>query len=89
MSKLFTGSWVPKAASIAGLVGAMLMAFSAQFDLDPKTVPDWSLFAVLLPILGGLFLARQNNVTSETVGAVTPPDIKIVDTVTGATKTTK
>ena len=42
---------------------------SAQFDNDPATVPDWTMVIGMITAGVGLVLARDNNKTSEQVGA--------------------
>lgn len=62
-------SWKTTLAGIAGVVAAVASAVQAQFDGNPATVPDWGLVGALLATGVGLLLARDNNKTSEQVGA--------------------
>lgn len=62
-------SWKTTLAGIAAIVAALGTALSAQFDNDPATVPDWTMVIGLITAGVGLVLARDNNKTSEQVGA--------------------
>jgi uncharacterized YccA/Bax inhibitor family protein len=62
-------SWKTTLAGVAGVVAAIATAVQAQFDGDPATIPDWALVAGLLATGVGLLLARDNDKTSERVGA--------------------
>jgi hypothetical protein len=62
-------SWKTTLAGIAAIVAALATAVSAQFDNDPATVPDWTMVIGLITAGVGLVLARDNNKTSEQVGA--------------------
>lgn len=62
-------SWKTTVAGIAGVIAAIASAIQAQFDGDPATVPDWGLVGALLATGIGLLLARDNDKTSEQVGA--------------------
>lgn len=44
-------------------------ALKAQFDNDPATVADWGLVVALVIAAVGLLRARDNNKSSEEVGA--------------------
>lgn len=63
------GSWKTSAAGIGAILIAVGSAMSAMFDADPATIPDWG--AVVAAVIAGigLLLARDNNVSSEAVGA--------------------
>ncbi len=63
------GSWKTSAAGIGAILVAVGSALSAMFDADPATIPDWG--AVVAAVIAGIGLlaARDNNVSSETVGA--------------------
>lgn len=59
----------PKVTAVIGAIIALAVAAKSLFDGDPNTNPDWSALATTLILAGGLFTARQNNVTSEQAGA--------------------
>jgi hypothetical protein len=59
----------PKLSAIFVAIAALACAGKALFDGDPATNPDWSQLTIALGAAYGLFSARQNNVTSEQVGA--------------------
>ena len=63
------GSWKTSAAGIGAILVAVGSALTAMFDADPATIPDWG--AVVAAVIAGIGLlaARDNNVSSETVGA--------------------
>ena len=62
-------SWKTTLAGIASIVAAVATALSAQFDNDPNTVPNWTVVISLITAGVGLVLARDNDKTSEQVGA--------------------
>lgn len=62
-------SWKTTLAGIAAIVAAVGTAVSAQFDNDPATVPNWSMVIGMITAGVGLILARDNDKTSEQVGA--------------------
>lgn len=62
-------SWKTTLAGIAAIVAAVGTAVSAQFDNDPATVPDWTMVIGMITAGVGLMLARDNDKTSEQVGA--------------------
>ncbi len=47
----------------------MATALTAQFDNDPATVPNWTMVISMITAGVGLVLARDNDKTSEQVGA--------------------
>lgn len=61
-----------KETSIAGVL-AFIVALSgsllAYFDADPETNADWNEVVVAASVMIGLLRARDNNKTSESVGA--------------------
>lgn len=63
------GSWKTSAAGIGAILVAVGSALTAMFDADPATIPDWG--AVVAAVIAGIGLlaARDNNVSSEAVGA--------------------
>jgi len=62
-------SWKTTLAGIAAIVAALATAVSAQFDSNPATVPDWTLVIGMITAGVGLMFARDNDKTSEQVGA--------------------
>jgi len=56
-------------AGIAAAIGAIATAITYWFDGDPNTNPDWGLTIGLISAAIGLFTARDNDKTSEDVGA--------------------
>ncbi len=62
-------SWKTTVAGVAGIVAAIASAVAAQFDSDPATTPNWELVVGLIAAGLGLLLARDDNRTSEEVGA--------------------
>lgn len=64
-----TKSWKTTGAGIGAILVAVGSALSATFDADPLTVADWG--AVIAAIIAGIGLiaARDNDKTSEQVGA--------------------
>jgi hypothetical protein len=66
---IMKGSWKTTSAGVLGILGTLCALGAAQFDGDPTTVANW---AVALPTIIasiGLLFARDNNKTSEDVGA--------------------
>lgn len=57
------------AIGILGIVSMLSTALWYQFDGDPATVPDWELVIGMLLVNVGLIRSRDNNKTSEDVGA--------------------
>jgi peptidoglycan/LPS O-acetylase OafA/YrhL len=63
------GSWKTSAAGIAAIVVAVASCVQAAFDGNPDTAPNFEV-AIAAVISGlGLIFARDNNVSSESVGA--------------------
>jgi hypothetical protein len=62
-------SWKTTVAGIAAIVAAIALAVTHQFDADPTTVADWSTVITALTAGIGLVLARDNDKSSEQVGA--------------------
>jgi hypothetical protein len=63
------GSWKTTAMGIAGILGIIAGVAKALLDNDPSTNPDWTMvLSGLTAGLTGLF-ARDNNKSSEAVGA--------------------
>lgn len=62
-------SWKTTLAGVAAIVAAVATAVSAQFDNNPATVPDWTLVIGMITAGVGLMFARDNDKTSEQVGA--------------------
>lgn len=62
-------SWKTSTAGIAAIVVAVASCVQALFDGDPMTVPNYEV-AIAAVISGlGLLFARDNDKSSETVGA--------------------
>lgn len=59
----------PKLSAILAALGALCIAGKAMFDGDPTTNPDWSQLGLTIMLAVGLFTTRQNNQSSEAVGA--------------------
>ena len=59
-----------KQTKLSGLIAiaiALLTPIQAQLDGNPNTIPDWNTAANVIVLGYGLFVARQNTVTSEDV----------------------
>lgn len=71
MKSFFSGSWKTTSAGIAMIAGA---AIHIGFAIHSKTVTEADLTATVPVLLGGvgLLMARDNNKTSEDVGAAQP-----------------
>lgn len=63
------GSWKTTAAGVFAALGALGSALSAALDSDPATVADWPLVGVAIAAAVGLFVSRDNDVSSEDAGA--------------------
>ena len=66
---IMKGSWKTTTAGILGIVAAVATAVSAMLDNDPATVPNWSAVAAIASTGFGLLFARDNDKSSEQVGA--------------------
>jgi hypothetical protein len=62
-------SWKTTLAGIGTALSAIGLALEAQFDTDPATVPNWAVVVTAVFAAIGLLLARDNDKTSEAVGA--------------------
>ena len=62
-------SWKTTLAGIAAVVAALAAAVAAKLDGDPATVADWGAVLAALSAGAGLLFARDNDKTSEDVGA--------------------
>ncbi len=62
-------SWIPKLTGIAGLLTLWGNTLVMLTDGNPATNPDWSVVLAATMTAIGVISARQNNVTSEEVGA--------------------
>ena len=62
-------SWKTTLAGIAAIVAAIATAVTAQSDNDPATLPDWTMVIAMITAGVGLVLARDNDKSSEQVGA--------------------
>lgn len=62
-------SWKTTVAGIGTILGAIGYALAAQFDTDPTTLPNWGGVIVAITSGVGLLFARDNDKSSEDVGA--------------------
>ena len=62
-------SWKTTLAGIGTILTAIGFALTAQFDSDPLTVVNWTTTIAAFMAGIGLITARDNNRTSEDVGA--------------------
>ena len=62
-------SWKTTVAGIAAIIAAISTAVAAQLDDDPNTVPNWGLVIPAIAAGAGLVAARDNDKSSEQVGA--------------------
>lgn len=63
------GSWKTTVAGIAALVAALADAVVAMVDGDAATNPDWPIVIAAALAAAGLIFARDNDKSSESVGA--------------------
>ncbi len=66
---LSTRSWKTTTAGLAAILAALFAALTAERDGDPATVADWNTVAIAAAAGAGLLSARDNNKSSEQVGA--------------------
>jgi hypothetical protein len=65
-----TGSWKTTLCGLLSLVTAgITMIAQPLLDGDPTTNPQWAAFGTAVAAAVGLLFARDNNKTSEDVGA--------------------
>jgi hypothetical protein len=62
-------SWKTTACGILAIVIAVASALKAMWDGDPATVADWSTVGTSVMAGIGLLMARDNDKSSEDVGA--------------------
>lgn len=63
-------SWKTASAAIIAAISAFLtLVVVPSMDNDPTTIPNTSVFLAQLPALIGLYFARDDDKTSEDVGA--------------------
>lgn len=62
-------SWKTTLAGVGAILTAIGFAMGAQFDADPITVVNWTTTFAAIMAGVGLIMARDNNRTSEEVGA--------------------
>lgn len=62
-------SWKTTLAGIGAALVAIGAALEAQFDGDPATAADWGIVITAIIAAVGLWLARDNDVSSERAGA--------------------
>ncbi len=63
------GSWRTTAGGVIAFLAVLFAQAAAMLDSDPLTVPNWDLLVGAAALLFSLWKARDNTVTSETVGA--------------------
>ena len=64
------GSWKTTVCGLLGLVAAAITLIAQPIlDGDPSTDPQWAVFGTSLAAAVGLFFARDNDKSSEDVGA--------------------
>lgn len=63
-------SWKTTIAGVAGILGVLLTGLSELWDGNPNTNPDWALICGIIASQIGLLFARDNDKSSEDVGAV-------------------
>ncbi len=66
-------SWKTSTVSVSTLVVALGGVVKQLFDGDPSTNPDWNVVVPLIIATLTGFFARDNDKTSEDVGATTGP----------------
>lgn len=66
---MMTGSWRTTLAGIVVALAALFTAAGALLDSDPATNPNWTMVMAEVAAAGGLIAARDNGVSSESVGA--------------------
>lgn len=62
-------SWKTTVGGIGAILASVGGALQALFDGNPLTNPDWTAVSAAVMAGIGLISARDNNVTSEDVGA--------------------
>ncbi len=62
-------SWKTTTAGIACIIAAIATVLKAMFDGDPSTAPAWEAVAAEVMAGVGLLSARDNDKSSEDVGA--------------------
>jgi len=62
-------SWKTTVSGIAAIIAAIALAVAHEFDADPATVADWGAVMATIAAGIGLLYARDNNKSSEKVGA--------------------
>lgn len=62
-------SWRTTVAGVAVILSALSTAVQLLFDGNPQTNPDFNILAAQIATGVGLLVARDNNKTSENVGA--------------------
>lgn len=65
-------SWKTTVAGVATALGVVATAVGQYFDADPLTNPDWKVVGLALVAAWGLISARDNDKSSEQVGAQKP-----------------
>jgi len=62
-------SWKTTVAALVGMVAVISQQLQYQWDNNPLTEPNWDTVFALIPIALGLLFARDNDLSSEDVGA--------------------
>jgi len=62
-------SWRTTIFGAGGLTSVIVPAINALLDGDPATVPNWEAVVPAIFMAVALFFARDNAVSSESVGA--------------------
>jgi hypothetical protein len=64
------GSWKTTLCGLLGIVAAgITLVAQPMLDGDPSTAPQWTLFGTTIAAGVGLLFARDNDRSSEDVGA--------------------
>lgn len=62
-------SWKTTLAGVGLILTSLGQVMTASFDSDPMTNPQWEVLIAAVIAGVGLFMARDNNKSSEDVGA--------------------
>jgi hypothetical protein len=67
-------SWKTTAAGVAALVAVLATAIAAHFDDDPATIAEWGGVITAVLVALGFAASRDNDKSSEDVGATDEGD---------------